>query len=228
MAGAESYPEDLKYHPEHDWARIEGDEAVLGHHVVGAGRARRARPLRGARGRRLDREGRGLRRGRVGQGRLRRDRAALGRDPRGEREGGRGARVDQRRPVRRGLARADPAHRPDARSTTCSTSRRTGRSWPSNDRRVPLAHRSRPRRDARRDRRLLDRRAVRADPGGRALRPRARRAAGADRGRARAPLRGARGEERAHRRRALVPRRRASTTTTCRRSSTRSCSAASS
>ena len=30
MAGAEMYPEDLKYHPEHDWARIEGDEAVLG------------------------------------------------------------------------------------------------------------------------------------------------------------------------------------------------------
>jgi glycine cleavage system H protein len=26
----ESYPDDLKYHPEHDWARIEGDEAVLG------------------------------------------------------------------------------------------------------------------------------------------------------------------------------------------------------
>ncbi|HLM26904.1 MAG TPA: glycine cleavage system protein GcvH [Thermoleophilaceae bacterium] len=26
----ESYPEDLKYHPEHDWARIEGDEAVFG------------------------------------------------------------------------------------------------------------------------------------------------------------------------------------------------------
>ena len=30
MAGAESYPEDLHYHEEHDWARIEGDEAVLG------------------------------------------------------------------------------------------------------------------------------------------------------------------------------------------------------
>ena len=30
MAAAETYPEDLKYHPEHDWARIEGDEAVLG------------------------------------------------------------------------------------------------------------------------------------------------------------------------------------------------------
>ena len=24
------YPEELRYHPEHDWARIEGDEAVLG------------------------------------------------------------------------------------------------------------------------------------------------------------------------------------------------------
>lgn len=30
MAAAESYPEDLKYHPEHDWARIDGDEATLG------------------------------------------------------------------------------------------------------------------------------------------------------------------------------------------------------
>ena len=25
-----SYPEDLKYHPEHDWARVEGDEATFG------------------------------------------------------------------------------------------------------------------------------------------------------------------------------------------------------
>ena len=30
MAAAESYPDDLKYHAEHDWARIDGDEAVLG------------------------------------------------------------------------------------------------------------------------------------------------------------------------------------------------------
>ena len=30
MAATESYPEDLLYHAEHDWARIEGDEAVLG------------------------------------------------------------------------------------------------------------------------------------------------------------------------------------------------------
>ena len=30
MAAAESYPDDLKYHKEHDWARIDGDEATLG------------------------------------------------------------------------------------------------------------------------------------------------------------------------------------------------------
>jgi glycine cleavage system H protein len=27
---AENYPDELKYHPEHDWARIEGGEATLG------------------------------------------------------------------------------------------------------------------------------------------------------------------------------------------------------
>ena len=26
----ESYPDDLRYHPEHDWARIEGSEATFG------------------------------------------------------------------------------------------------------------------------------------------------------------------------------------------------------
>ena len=26
----ESYPDDLLYHPEHDWARVQGDEATLG------------------------------------------------------------------------------------------------------------------------------------------------------------------------------------------------------
>ncbi len=30
MAAAENYPADLKYHSEHDWARIEGAEAVFG------------------------------------------------------------------------------------------------------------------------------------------------------------------------------------------------------
>ena len=30
MPAAESYPDDLRYHPEHDWARIDGDEATMG------------------------------------------------------------------------------------------------------------------------------------------------------------------------------------------------------
>jgi glycine cleavage system H protein len=30
MAAVESYPDDLKYHAEHDWARVDGDEATLG------------------------------------------------------------------------------------------------------------------------------------------------------------------------------------------------------
>jgi glycine cleavage system H protein len=30
VAASESYPEELKYHREHDWARVDGDEAVLG------------------------------------------------------------------------------------------------------------------------------------------------------------------------------------------------------
>jgi len=30
VAATESYPDELRYHREHDWARVEGDEAVLG------------------------------------------------------------------------------------------------------------------------------------------------------------------------------------------------------
>jgi glycine cleavage system H protein len=30
VAAAESYPDELLYHPEHDWARVDGEEAVLG------------------------------------------------------------------------------------------------------------------------------------------------------------------------------------------------------
>ena len=30
MAAHESYPDDLRYHREHDWARVDGAEAVLG------------------------------------------------------------------------------------------------------------------------------------------------------------------------------------------------------
>jgi glycine cleavage system H protein len=30
VAAAESYPEELRYHPEHDWARVEDGEATVG------------------------------------------------------------------------------------------------------------------------------------------------------------------------------------------------------
>jgi hypothetical protein len=30
VAADESYPDDLRYHSEHDWARMDGEEAVLG------------------------------------------------------------------------------------------------------------------------------------------------------------------------------------------------------
>ena len=30
MAAEESYPDDLRYHAEHDWVRVDGDEAVFG------------------------------------------------------------------------------------------------------------------------------------------------------------------------------------------------------
>jgi len=30
VAATETYPDELRYHPQHDWARIEGDEATLG------------------------------------------------------------------------------------------------------------------------------------------------------------------------------------------------------
>jgi glycine cleavage system H protein len=30
VAAEESYPDDLRYHPAHDWARVEGDIATLG------------------------------------------------------------------------------------------------------------------------------------------------------------------------------------------------------
>jgi glycine cleavage system H protein len=30
VAASESYPDDLRYHREHDWARVDGEEATLG------------------------------------------------------------------------------------------------------------------------------------------------------------------------------------------------------
>ena len=84
MAAAESYPDDLRYHPEHDWARIEGDEATFGitwfaQDALGE-LVHFEAPEEGA----TLSEGPAVRRGRVGEGGLRRDRAALGRGARGQ------------------------------------------------------------------------------------------------------------------------------------------------
>ena len=87
-----SYPEDLLYHAEHDWARIEGEEATFGitwYAQDQLGEVVFFDPPEV--GTHRD-QGRALRRGRVGQGRLRRLRAALRRDRRGQRGPGRQAR----------------------------------------------------------------------------------------------------------------------------------------
>ena len=81
-----SYPPSCCITPSTTGRGSTGDVATFGHHLARAGRARRGRLLRAARGRRDScTQGRALHRGRVGQGRLRRDRAALRRGDRGQR-----------------------------------------------------------------------------------------------------------------------------------------------
>ena len=46
-----TYPDDLKYHAEHDWARIDGDSGDTRDHLVRPGLPRRGRVLRSAGGR---------------------------------------------------------------------------------------------------------------------------------------------------------------------------------
>ena len=108
MAASESYPDELLYHSEHDWARIDGDEAVLGvtwfaQDALGELVHYEPPDVGSTVG-----EGRVVRRGRVGQGRLGSDLAALGRGARGEPEGRRRARDGERGSVRRRLADPHP------------------------------------------------------------------------------------------------------------------------
>ena len=72
---AASYPDDLKYHPEHDWARVDGDEATFGitwYAQDALGEVVFFDPPEV--GTQLD-QGPGLRGGRVGEGGVRRVRA---------------------------------------------------------------------------------------------------------------------------------------------------------
>ena len=72
-----SYPEDLKYHAEHDWARIDGDQATFGITWYAQDALGEVvffdPPEVGS----LGLQGRRLRRGRVGEGGVGRVRAAL-------------------------------------------------------------------------------------------------------------------------------------------------------
>ena len=206
---AESYPDDLTYHPR---ARLGPHRRRRGRRSgitwYAPGRARRARPLRAAGRRRDDLEGRRVRRGRVGQGRLRPDRAALGRGARGEPEGRRRARDGERGPLRRGLARPHPPRRPGGGRR--ADGRRGVQGLDLLDAvSLPLADRRRPRGDARGDRRLVGRGALPRHP--------RRRCASGPRSTSspRSPSRSSSRTSRsspsrnvAHRRGALVPRRR--------------------
>ena len=93
-------------------------------HLVRPGHARRGRLLRAARGRRDASKRLLLRRGRVGQGGLRRDRADVGRGRRGQRRARRQPGADQRGPLRRGLAGQGEADRARRRPRRCSSADR--------------------------------------------------------------------------------------------------------
>ena len=110
VGAEETYPEDLKYHPEHDWARVDGDEATFGitwYAQDSLGEVVFFEPPEA--GAEVTKDER-LRRGRVGQGGLRRLRAALGRGHRGQPDAlADSPELDQRGPLRRGLARQGEA-----------------------------------------------------------------------------------------------------------------------
>ncbi len=127
----ESYPDDLRYHPEHDWARVEGDEAVLGitwyaqdslgelvHFDAPAVGATLTKDQAYA-------EVESVKAVSDVVAPLSGEVLAVNQKAVDEPE------VDQRRPVRRGLARPDPDDRPRRSSTGCSTPGPTRRTSPS-------------------------------------------------------------------------------------------------
>ena len=134
MPAAESYPDDLRYHREHDWARIDGDEATLGITWFAADalgdlvhfEAPEAGAPRG--------EGSVVRRGRVGEGGLGRDRTALRGDRRRQRDGRLGPRNGQRGSVRGGLAHPHPARRSVRARRTARRRGLSGVCWRSSER----------------------------------------------------------------------------------------------
>ena len=218
MADA-SYPDELLYHPEHDWARIDGDDGDVRHHLVRPGRAGRGRLLRSARGR-VDRRPRPSPTPRSSRSRpsptlSRRCRARSSRSTRPGRTPETStttptARLDGQGPAFGALrdrvaARRGGVHRPAGLEPFLVALHRR--------------HRRRPPGDARGHRRQLGRGALRPQiPAGVRLGRRAGPPRGHGRaGRLRAPAR-AGVAQRLGRGRDLLPRRAACTTTTSRRS----------
>ena len=101
-------------HHDHEWLRVEGDEAVVGITEYAAGELGDVvfveLPAAGM----SARAGAVVRRHRVGQDGIRPVQPGGRRGPRGQRRAGRQARAGQRRPVRRGLDDPPPALGPDA------------------------------------------------------------------------------------------------------------------
>ena len=124
MADA-SYPDDLLYHAEHDWVRLDGDTATFGitwYAQDALGEVVFFDPPEVGSTVTKDES---VRRGRVGQGRLRRHRAAVGRDRRGQhrRSATSPRRSTTTRTARAGWSRSSSPTRP--RRTRCSTPRPT-------------------------------------------------------------------------------------------------------
>ena len=143
MAADESYPDDLRYHPEHDWARVEGDVATLGitwyaqdalGEIVHFEPPERASPVAGASYGEVESVSR--RRG---------DRADLGRDRRGELEGRRRAGEINEDPygdgwlVRVRLSTGGARRSPRSRGVPATSSRPSSLSLTDADRDAMLA-----------------------------------------------------------------------------------------
>ena len=165
MAPTRAIPPTCATTREHDWVRLEGDEAVFGITWYAQDALGEVvyydPPAVGGDGE----QGRALRRARVGQGGLGHLRAGRAARSGGERGGGRHARARERGPLRRGLADAGAAVRPGRARRPDGRAPPTAPTWRACEH-VHLPHRRRPPRDARGDRRRLDRRALRRHPRG--------------------------------------------------------------
>ena len=169
-------PGDLRYTKDHEWVRVDGDEAARGHHRVRGRPAGRHR-VRGAARRRAARSSSTATFGVVESVKAVSDLFAPvgGRGDRDQRGARRQARARQRatRTARAGCSGSGSRTPAQARSRS-STPRPTSSSSPRADDAVRPAHGRRPGADARDDRHRVGRRAVRGHPGGA---PRRRRCA---------------------------------------------------